>query len=465
MLRKKTLILCLLFSMIFPFSAHAERDGVNFIAMSDIHFTPFDLCLDKATKKQCIAFISELNQNEVENWNLIFQKYYRNTPLASYGQDTNYSLFQSFLSGIRVTVSKNENVSFAVILGDFLGHNYIEYYKLYSGDSSQVGISNFVKKTLQYLTTEIRASFPSNIEIYPVLGNNDSYIDNYNVDNPKNSSFYSDLKEIWSVYSPQIKSSDSFLLGGYYLAKTKVKGLSITALNTTPFSKNSVSKDKADIHQIIKDQLNWLNYQLENTKNQKILLISHIPFGIDVYRSLKSMKRGGDPVTFWKNEANLIEKPYLKILSDHFSSIAGIMVSQAYSDSFQILDNDLGLYSVSVPSVSPTHYNNSGFKIFTLDESNNLKNSVTYYLDRSDKKWKEFYNFNESFESQTLFIGIQSLVGKWLRDPNEVDEKYLKYIALGADASQFKSNWKYYICAVDDNLNSESYQDCLSVIH
>ncbi len=461
----KNLILCLLFSIIFPLTVFAEKEAVRFIAMSDIHFNPFELCHDKSLKKQCSAFMTELNENESEKWELTFQKYYQNTPLPPYGQNTNYSLFKSFLSGIDVTYSKNENIRFAVILGDFLAHNFIEYYKLYSGDSSKEGSANFVKKTLQYLTTEIRASLPSNVEIYPVLGNNDSYIDNYNVDNPKTSHFYSDLKEIWSVYSPQIINSDSFLAGGYYIAKTQVKGLSIVALNTTPFSKNSMSKDKADINKITKDQLSWLSFQFEKVKNQKILMISHIPFGIDAYSSIISMKKDGEPVTFWKNDENLLEKPYLKILNKNSSSFAGIMVAHTHYDTFQILDNDLGLYSVSVPSISPAHYNNSGFKIFTLDESNNLKNSVTYYLDKSDKKWKEFYNFNESFESQNLFIGIQSLVGKWLRDPNEVDTKYLKYFSLGTDMPQIKNNWKYYICAANDNLNLESYKECMAELH
>ena len=464
MFKKITFAFSLLSCIIFPFSAHAERENASFIAMSDIHFNPFELCLDNTTKMKCSSFISELNQTEPEQWNAIFQKFYSNYPFAPFGKDTNYPLLKSFLTEIRNTTSKNDDINFAVILGDFLGHNYIEYYKIYSGDSSQSGTINFVRKTYQFLTNEIRSALSNNIEIYPVLGNNDSYIENYNVDNPQSSNFYSDLKKTWSDFSPQIKNSDSFLLGGYYFVKSKIKGLSIAALNTTPFSKNSASKDKADVNKLIKEQLNWLNLQLENTKNQKVLIISHIPFGIDAYRSLKSIKKGGDPVTFWKNDANLIEKPYLKILSNHFSSIAGIMVSHTHSDSFQILDNDLGLYSVSVPSISPNHYNNSGYKIFTLDESNNLKNSITYFLDRSDKKWKESYNFNESFESQSLFIGIQSLVGKWFKDPDEIDEKYLKYVALGADSSQFKNNWKYYICAADSNLNSDSYQECLSVV-
>lgn len=469
MLKKKTIFLYLLFSIFFPHPAFAERDSANFIAMSDIHFNPFDLCINKVTKKECLEFMAELNRSNADNWGDIFEKYYKDTLFSSYGQDTNYPLFQSFLSEIHNIFTnngdKNEyNIKFAVILGDFLGHQYHKNYKLYSGDTSQAGFEKFVKKTFQYLTFEIRAAIPTKIEIYPVLGNNDSYIENYNVDNPKTSHLYSDLKVIWNIFSPQIKNSSSFANGGYYFATTAVKGLSVIAFNTTLFSRNAINKDKNDLSKVMKEQWKWINNQFENSKNQKILMISHIPFGIDAYSSANSMKKGGEPVTFWKEDSNLIEKPYLKILNDHFSLISGILVSHTHHDTFQIIDNDLGLYSVSTPSVSPLHHTNSSFKIFTLDELNNLKNSITYYLDKSDSKWKKLYDFNDSYESQNLSIGMQSLVGKWLKDPQEVDTKYLNYFTLGVDPSNIKSNWKYYICATDDNLDSNRYKECLESI-
>ena len=57
------------------------------------------------------------------------------------------------------------------------------------------------------------------------------------------------------------------------------------------------------------------------------------------------------------------------------------------------------------------------------------------------------------------------MVGKWFKNQNEVDEKYLKYFNLGANSSKVKSNWLYYICAANDNLNIEEYNDCITSIH
>lgn len=222
-MRKESISFILfIFSLVFSLDVYASKKTARFLAMSDLHFTPFDLCQKKETKKPCLQLIAELNKSEVEKWNDIFKKYYQNSTFPVYGQNTNYPLFQSLLSELK-TISKNEDLSFVVILGDFLGHQYIEKYKLYAKDVTLNGQINFVKKTFLYLTKEIRAAIPENIEIYPVLGNNDSYIDNYNVDNPKTTNFYSDLKEIWAQFTPQIKVSNSFLNGGYYEANTQIK--------------------------------------------------------------------------------------------------------------------------------------------------------------------------------------------------------------------------------------------------
>ncbi|APJ03364.1 metallophosphoesterase [Silvanigrella aquatica] len=465
MLRKKISILFLFFSIFFIKAAYSQREYNNILAMSDIHFNPFAICVDKNFKKKCSALIRELNESEVNNWKQIFEKYHENLSPSVSGEDTNYPLFESFLYGIKEITEKNSNIRFAVILGDFLGHHFIDNFKLYSQDKLDPKKIDFIKKTYQFLTNEIRSVIPAQIEIYPVIGNNDSYIDNYNVDNPKTSLFYNDLKNIWALNSEQIKNSDSFSSGGYYSAKTKIKGLSVVALNTNPFSKKATSKDKADINKIIEEQLIWLNVKLENAKNQKILIISHIPFGIDTYSSLNSLKKGGDPVLFWKDNPNLIEKPYLKILSNHFSSIAGILVAHTHFNSFQMIDNDLELFSLTVPSVSPIHKNNPGFQIFTLNDANIFMNSLSYVFGREEKKWKELYNFDELYESQTLYVGVQSLIGKWFKEPLVSDGKFINFYSMGNENTQVKNNWNYYICAADNNLNSENYKECLNSIY
>ncbi|KAB8036502.1 hypothetical protein GCL60_15355 [Silvanigrella paludirubra] len=461
MFKRNLVIFGFFIHFLFPLKIYANKSIANFIAISDIHFNPFDLCYDKSNQKNCIQLINELNKSDSNKWNSIFKKYYKNNTFPSYGQNTNFPLFQSLLTELN-QASKNTNLIFAVILGDFLAHQYIENYKIYTNDSSLIGAQNFVKKTFQYLTSEIRGSIPSNIEIYPVIGNNDSYIDNYNVDNPKTTKFYSDLKNIWTTYSSQIKSSNTFLNGGYYVAQSQIKKLSIIALNTNSFSRNAISKDKADIKEIAQQQLDWLNDQFNNAKDQKFILISHIPCGVDVYSSFNSMIKGGDPVTFWNSNPKFAEKPYMKILSNNFLSISGILVSHTHNDSFQIINNDLGLFASYVPSISPAHYNNSGYKIFTIDEGNNLSNAISFYFDPSYKTWKEAYNFNETYESPNLFIGMQSLIGKWNKDPDEIDEKYLKNFNLNADISRLKNKWKYYVCGSADNIDVIDYQDCIN---
>lgn len=284
------------------------------------------------------------------------------------------------------------------------------------------------------------------------------------MDNPKTSSFYNDLSNIWAGFSQQIYNSPSFKEGGYYSAVTPIKGLTVIALNTTPFSVKAINNDKADINKIIKDQLGWINKQLNSSSMQKALIISHIPPGIDAYASQKSISRGELPIPFWNKDEDLVLKPYLKILSNNFLILSGIMVGHTHFDGFQVLNNDLELYTLSVPSISPVHFNNSGYKIVSLDENNNIKNFSTYYLDRSKNIWKFEYSFNEIYESKNVFLGLQSLIGKWLKNPTEADTKYAKNFTLNADTTSIVSNWKYYLCSASDNLTIDDYQDCLSSV-
>lgn len=213
---------------------------------------------------------------------------------------------------------------------------------------------------------------------------------------------------------------------------------------------------------INQEQLNWLNNQFKDLKDQKFLIISHIPCGVDVFSSFNSMSKGGAPVPFWNPNPKEVEKPFLKIISNHFMAISGILVAHTHYDSFQILNRDLGLYTSYVPSVSPVHYNNPGFKIYTLDEANNLNNSISYYFEKAENTWKESYDFNKTDESNNLFLGMQSLAGSWLKNPTEIDEKYLKNMNLNADFSKLKNKWKYYICASNDNVDVIDFQDCIS---
>lgn len=435
----------------------------DFLSISDIHFNPLEICEDQANSN-CNALIEELHNSEGNSWGLVFKKYYQKNKITVYGKNTNYILLNSFLEEIKQQSSKKK-FEFVIVLGDFLAHFFIQNYNAYTKNmpkNKYDSVELFVSKTMQYIAYELRNSIGNNIEIFPVLGNNDSSVDNYNVDNPKKSNFYKNLQITWGNLNKSVLNSSSFLEGGYYLADTGINHLKIIALNTNIFSINGKSQDNLNLKNMSINQLNWLENIFKKNKKDNFLIISHIPSGVDAYTTAVRIEKSKDKVSFWSSKNYNIENNYLKILSNYSNNINGIFVGHTHHDGFQILNQELGLYTVSVPSVSPVHFNNPSYKIFSMNDANNLENSVTNYFDLKEKKWVQGNSFNEIFECKNIFIGIQGLVGKWLKNLSEPDEKFMKYFFVNSPfANQISSKWKYYACAMSDNLESSDYLNCI----
>ena len=435
----------------------------DFLSISDIHFNPLEICEDSANSN-CVLLIEELHASDANSWGMVFKKYYQTNKITIYGKNTNYLLFNSLLEEIKNQSSKKK-FEFVIVLGDFLAHYFIQNYNKYTKQMPKNKYDNieiFIDKTMQYIAFELKNSIGKNTEIFPVLGNNDSSIDNYNVDNPKKSNFYKNLQVTWGKLNKSVLNSSPFLKGGYYIADTGLSNLKIIALNTNIFSINAKSQDNINLKNMAIDQLQWLENIFKKNTKDNFLIVSHIPSGVDAYTTAIRIEKSKDKISFWSSKDYNIENNYLKIISNYSNNINGIFVGHTHHDGFQILNQELGLYTVSVPSVSPVHFNNPSFKIFSMNDANSLENSETNYYDLKEKKWIQGTSFNELFECKNIFIGIQGLVGKWLNDLSEPDEKFMKYFFVNSSfANQISSKWKYYACAMSDNLESSDYLNCI----
>ena len=90
----------------------------------------------------------------------------------------------------------------------FLAHQFPEQYVKYSGDESQADYQVFTKKTLQYLAYKLNQATPQ-IDLYPVLGNNDSYNGNYNTE--PQGAFLKDATDIFSTLIKNKNSRENFI--------------------------------------------------------------------------------------------------------------------------------------------------------------------------------------------------------------------------------------------------------------
>lgn len=344
----------------------------KFISIADIHFDPFFDC--NRWHGQC-ELIVKLNHAPYEHWESILDQYSSNK-IAGAGNDTNYNLLKLSLNKLK---EKNQEIKpqYVFVLGDFLAHHFDKKYKKFSGDSSKADFANFVKKTLQFLTFEIQKSFPQS-EIYPVVGNNDSYTGDYGT--VPNGKFFNDMEAVWSkliVGKNNLNSfHKTFPIGGYYAIDTdKNKNLKFIILNSVLFA----SKSKGpDLKQAAANEFRWLRQQLQAAKEKKqsVYLLLHIPPGIDVFATLRV--KFFFIQLFWHKEYG---EELVKILKEFPGTVKAIFPAHIHMDTMQLLPvGNSSITEYFTPSVSPIFGNAPGFKTFMFDKDYQIVSYDTFYV-------------------------------------------------------------------------------------
>jgi sphingomyelin phosphodiesterase acid-like 3 len=352
-------IIAILLSIICQF-AYAD----NFLSFSDIHFNPYANC-NMVALKRC-PLIQELIAAPAKDWEKIFAT--QNNPhIEGFGHDTNYALLAASMTAIK-KINLAEKPQFAVVLGDFLAHHYHLQYVWFSKDHTKMGYERFVKKTLEYLTLQMRNAIPQG-DIYAVVGNNDSYTGDYSV--IPNGRFLRDTAQTWSTLikdNNNLKNfTNSFPAGGYYIVNIpNAKNQKLIVLNTVLFSTAATgpyAKLAAD------KELTWLHAQLAQAskQHQKIILAYHIPTGVNVYALLKNLFGGINE--FWQTEYSDAFKDQLQ---EFAGTVTAILPGHIHIDGSQVIKLN---HAADIPvsfnqAISPIFGNNPGFKIYNYNAEN-----------------------------------------------------------------------------------------------
>jgi sphingomyelin phosphodiesterase acid-like 3 len=353
-------------------SLHASTE--KFISIADIHFNPFAGC--RLSIKPC-AIVRKLQASDYQTWGKVFSN---NGPLsfAKIGEDTNYPLFKSAMTELHA-LNREEHTRFMLILGDSLAHTFRIQYVAYAHDRSKAGYQAFVKKTLQFIAYQFQQALP-NTDIYPLVGNNDSYTGDYN--SVPNGAFYHETAQTWAagIHDATNKKNllDTFPIGGYYAITLPGNNHQrIIMLNTVLFSTQAKGPH---VDAAAKQELVWLHKELTiaQQEKQRVILAFHIPVGIDVYKTLKN---GFANVTeFWKPQFSDAFKQELKTFS---STIVEILPAHIHMDALQFImvNHDIDIPVNFTPAISPIYGNNPGFKVFIYNTGNlKIENYNTYFL-------------------------------------------------------------------------------------
>jgi len=363
----------------------AETASVaTFISVADIHFDPLSDC--RHTHGTC-QIATRLRQASYQNWDAIYEKYGKKDLSFAY-EDANYPLLKSSLIAMQA-VAKEKNAGFVMIMGDFLGHDFRNEYKQYTGDRTRAGYEAFVKKTYQFITNEFVQTFPT-LNIYPVVGNNDSYTGDY--DTVPHGKFLQDMTEIWSVFFKDKSNQESFKRNfpkaGYYAVDLPSgEKQKLIVLNSVIFSTSALKPTK----QASLEQLDWLDQELtETTKNdQSVLLAYHIPVGVDIFSTFEF--KFNKINEFWKSAYTSRFENILK----QFKNIAALLCAHIHIDTLQAFGlRTVGHVPVYItPSISPIFGNNPAFKVFFYDvRTLRIVDTDTYSVSIGDKnthQWKK----------------------------------------------------------------------------
>ena len=310
--------------------------------VSDIHFDPlFGAHNDTALYRK-------LTLSSLKEWKKLFE----NSPLEAtvnvglLGKDANYGLLESALANMKKRLA---NPSFIVIAGDFVWHG------------AKPKDSVLKRKSIQFIAQLFKENFPG-VTIVPAMGNNDTYGNDYELQDAK---FLSDFADVWSPDLPKL-AADELKSQSYYSCKKD--NLTFLVLNSASLAYGSQYQEQADA------QLAWLQTNLSNPENKNVWIISHIPPGLNGYND-KNMWNVDNTQTFINSV--LKQAPKVKL------EIAGHTHFNEFKIFYDVNQTPVAFMRLA-PSICDNHGNNPSFEIA---EFNNTSGEVTgetnYYLNLS----------------------------------------------------------------------------------
>jgi hypothetical protein len=361
--------------------------------------------------------------------------------------ETGNSFLLKGLNNLTLIIRQN-NIYDIFLTGDILTHNFDnQYYKYVVKEyKTQENLTNFSLKASSYVLSQIKSA-TNNAKIFYILGNNDGDQPDYVTPSPK---FLNSIAKVLSKELSPLEQKifeQDFSSAGYFSLALNKKTL-VIGINTNLLSAVHPDARLATI------QLKWLDKTLAMAQehNQHVILLQHIPYGADFYKS--AVNKTSIILMDTKLQAQ-----YIKVLNK-YNNISGIYSGHFHADYFELI-SDKKISLVSTISFNSQFGNNPGFKVLNLDENGLLYNYTTYYADLTNNKklaWKIEYQLSSVYPGNIhniiKNIPVRSQSNFFYRTfYNGSSKKYPAPITRD-------SNWAYYACAIM-NINKDNYSKCL----
>ncbi|MBK9331464.1 MAG: metallophosphoesterase [Ignavibacteria bacterium] len=457
------LLLCLSFT---GASIHKDPPENKFLNFSDLHFDPF----------YDTTIVHKLIMSDHSSWENIFYGSEIKS-VSNYGRDSNFPLLKSLMVEMKDRIPEPD---FIIITGDFMGHDFNENYEKFSGSKNQDSLYVFIEKTIRFLTSYITKFYP-NTQIFPMVGNDDSFCGDYMID--PQGEFLNMLSEVWEPVVNKTGSNASFRTdfskGGYCLVnfpsnisdESKIKML---ILNTVFFSSDYKNICGDTLTDPGLEQLEWLENVFRKCKadGNKLMLSYHIPPGIDIYGTIHGKGDCSEKIMpTWKEKYSI---EFIRLIKNYSDIILSQFAGHFHRDDFRIFyegNNPVSFIHIT-PSVSPVYDNNPAYQIFSYDNTDfSLHNYETYYLNNvrenntdanETPQWLFEYNFNDNYDENSVNIDAMLNVAMKIADDSTYRESYIKFYTCSNETMTDKDidTWCYNVCGFG-NLTVDSYAECL----
>jgi sphingomyelin phosphodiesterase acid-like 3 len=440
--------------------APVRRPTVSALMLSDIHFDPFH---DPAK-------VQRLAEAPVSAWGGIlagpvsadqanaFAALQRRC--GARGVDTPYSLLRSTLDAAR---REAPDARFVTVSGDLIAHGFGCRYAALVPGKTKGEYAAFVLKTVEYVTGELRGTFPGEA-VYAALGNNDSGCGDYRLDGGSDFLAGVALSVIAGLpkSTNQTKEITDFTAGGNYsvMMAAPMRNTRLIVLDNIFMSSKYATCGGRQDTSVAAAQIAWLQKELAEARRhkQKVWVMGHIPPGVDIYSTFTKFRNvcGND-----KPEMFLASDQLGEMLVRNADVVRLGIFGHTHMDELRLLEPEGGAKGGGVaikmvPSISPVSGNNPSFTVARVDPASATLVDYSVFSASNqtglDMSWSKEYDYGQTYHQAAFSpAALEKLIAKFRADPDgktDASRAYINDFFVGDNSSLIKPLWPQYVCAL-----------------
>lgn len=447
---------------------------VDVVMMSDLHFDPFE---DPAK-------VTRLREAPVSAWADILNRPASMNQAADFaalqtrcgvrGADSSWALVKASLQQARL---REPAPLFVTVSGDLLAHGFGCKFHALAAKSSDSDLSAFAAKTVAFVASQLRITFPAT-PIYFALGNNDSGCGDYR--ETPGSAFLHAVGESFAADIPDPDNRASLLstfsrLGDYSVAlPAPMRDTRLIVLQDIFESTHFKGCDGRPDPDAAKEQMEWLHQQLTDARanGEQVWVMAHIPPGVDVYASFHRYLLAPGEACHVKTPAMYLSSNALGETIAEFSDIVRLaLFAHSHMDEMKLLTNAQGgaVPAKLVPSISPINGNDPAFLVAQVSPMTaTIKDYVVYAAANAQgTNWQREYRYSTAYGLPDLSAAsVGTLTSGLIADTTGEDatsRAYERYFLAGGGTFAelgLQRLWPAYSCSLR-HLDVQLFHSCM----